>query len=498
MTKATTPLAVIDLGSNTARLVVFRFSPHRTIEVQADERIPLRLLREVEDGLLDSAIQRRLIRILRDFRQVALGMGAQRILAVGTSALREATNAPEWIRRARAETGVEVRLVDGRAEGRCAFLGAVYGLPAQRGLVVDIGGGSMQLTQFRDRRSVFTWSLPLGALRLSDLFLDSDPPAAREVRELRAQVQEALRLARVPALRRGEVLIGTGGTLRTLAKFDSRTRGYPVPRLHGYEIGRGRLADVAATLCAVKAKTRAALPGVNGDRAASIAGGSVTAEVVLRHTRASGILVAGLGLREGVVLRALGLRLPAAARVRRRSLEALTGRFASWEPRRARRRVALARTLHRLLEPGAPGSRLGLLEHAAFVLDIGRSVDYYRRHAHTALILRSTDLMGFLHREILQICAMVEFADGDGWNSREYRPLLQQEDEVPLRRSGVVLALADLLEHRLPPGERPRVAVQLEAETVRLREPRLAAWDGREFAVRFRRAFGRALVIADA
>ena len=488
------PLAVIDLGSNSTRVVVLRPDPEGALEVLADERVSLRLIRELDERRrLRGRAQEHVLRVLRDFRHVAAAAGARRTVAVATAAIREAANAAEFLRRARRETGLAVRLLDAKDEARCAFLGAAYGLPAAGGLMVDIGGGSLQVARFRDRRLLRSWSLPLGALRVSDRFVHDDPPGRGELRRLHRHVRGLLEGAALPELRAGETLIGTGGTVRNLAKLDAQRVAHPVPRLHAYELGRRRLQEIVALLAGRRLEARAALPGMNPRRADSVVGGSVVLECLMDAVGAPRLLVAGQGLREGLVLEAFRLRVPPAAAVRARSIAALTRRFAGWEGGRAARRLALAQGLYHKLEPHAPPPLEELLAHAASVLDIGRSLDYYRRHEHAAMILRATGLQGFLHREIVLLAALVELADDARWSFKPYRPLLHEDDRPALERAAVALALADRIEQRLPPGRAPLVACAVRRRSVRLSEPFLAAWEDPEFAERFRRAFGREL-----
>ena len=165
------PLAVIDIGSNSGRVVVYRIDPAGGFRIQATTRASLRLVREVEKGhaLSEEAIERT-IEVLRDFRAISVGAGAERSLAVATAALRDAENAPALLERIRTELGLEVAIISGEREAWYGFVGAVTGLPVEHGVLFDLGGGSMQVTRFRERRPLKSWSLPLGSLRLSDGF----------------------------------------------------------------------------------------------------------------------------------------------------------------------------------------------------------------------------------------------------------------------------------------------------------------------------------------
>jgi len=491
------PVAVIDLGSNSARVVVFRITPQGCPEVIADERVSLQLIRELDGrGRLRRRGLERIIRVLRDFRQVATGAGAKTMIAFGTSALREATDTHGLFMRVRAEAGVEVEILDAESEARAGFLGAIYGLPLRHGLVFDIGGGSLQLTRFRDRKLRRVWSLPLGALRLSDRFLTSDPPVAGQIRKLRAHIHRALDRAGVPVLGRNDVLVATGGSAWSLAKVDARRREYPIPRLHGYEVTRHHLREITALLAGCTSRARARLPGLNLNRAESIVGGSIVTECVLDVCGGTRFLVAGLGLREGIVLDRCGIGLPLPQQVRASSVAALIAHFTTYDPSRARRRRDLALALYRSLEPRAEPILTEMLIHAAELLDIGKSVDFYRLQAHTASILRASGLLGFSHREIALLSAIVELSDEAGWNPKRARPLLQEEDHDPLERAGLALSLACVIEQRLPPGRIARVESRTLVDAFVVREPALIAWEGLELRARFWKAFGKELQVA--
>jgi exopolyphosphatase/guanosine-5'-triphosphate,3'-diphosphate pyrophosphatase len=338
-TTPTTPsdvVAVIDVGSNSGRIVVLRAGPGAYLEVVADGRAPLRLTRDLERGMVlsDEAIERT-ARTLRDFRALADGADAGRLVAIATSAVREASNADVLTERIREGAGIDVTVVDGDEEARLAFAGAVNGLPVYHGLVMDIGGGSLELTRFRHREPLASWTLPLGGLRLSDRFLQSDPPTDKEVDALREEVVTALEEAGIPPLGADERLVGTGGTVRNLAKIDRHARTYPIPRLHGYVLTRKRVAEAAEMLASRRASRRRQIAGLNADRADSIVGGALVAAGTMARADAAEVWVSGQGLREGVALAALGVGPLPVEVVRRASVAAVASRFTSWDAERA-------------------------------------------------------------------------------------------------------------------------------------------------------------------
>jgi exopolyphosphatase/guanosine-5'-triphosphate,3'-diphosphate pyrophosphatase len=489
------PLAVIDLGSNSGRIVVIHAGPSGHLEILADGRSPLRLGRDVvTDGTLSELAIDRTVAALRDFAAIAAGSRVGRTIAVATSAVREADNGDQLLERIRAESGLEVAVIDGDEEARCAFMGAVRGLQVQHGAIMDIGGGSMEITRFRDREPTGTWTLPLGALKLSDRFLESDPPTEREIERLVGFAHEAIRDAGIGPLADDEHLVGTGGSTRNLAKVDRRARSYPIDRLHGYVLMRRRLDDLVPLLASRALARRRRVRGLNADRADSIVGGGLAVQCLMETLGATELVVSGQGLREGLVYALQGIQLPPAREVREESVAALASRFARWDADRARLRRAIALRLFDTIERDAGQKARDRLDHAAALLDVGRSIDYYERSAHAADIVLTSDLAGFSHRKLALLAAILRKAGDEGFDIRAYRPLVSSADRVPVARAATILELADEIEHRTAPGPDLDVRCEVRGAEVRLTAPIIDPYRQSVLAERVRRAFGKRLV----
>lgn len=487
------PIAVVDVGSNSLRMTIARPRAEGCLEVAAEPRAALRLARSVdaEGGLSPAAIARTLA-VLDDFMALAARHGAARVEAVGTSALRDAGNAAELARAIRERWGVGLKVLDAEAEGRIAARGAIYGLPVEDGLVVDLGGGSLQIVRFRGREADGVWSFRLGALRLADRFGLSGTPAGLEA--LGRHVRGELGGAGAPRLGPGETLVATGGTARNLAALSRRARRYPVARVHGHALTSRRLRRVRDRLAAMPEEQRRRTPGLNRDRADIIVAGAGALLAVMGQLRARSMLVSGQGLREGVA-RGDG-PLPAPPAVRRASVDALARRFASWDEGRARRRAAAAAALAGLLDPDADAARLETLEHAALLFDAGSAIDAYRRERATAGIVLRADLSGFGHAGVARLAGAIRVAHRPEIGSRALRPLLGPADEDGLQRAGALLALADELEQRLPPGVPPRARLRIAGGALRAALPG-RGWRPEALAARIRRVFGVGLEIAE-
>lgn len=450
---ASPPLAVIDIGSNSGRVVVVRLDRFGHLEVLETAGTPLRLVHELAGGgMLGDAVVERTLAAMRGFQAVARGAGAQRTLAVATAAVRDAGNGEAFVERLRNESGVDIEIISGETEARLGFLGAVYGLRVEHGVLIDIGGGSMQVTHFRDRRLQRSWSLPLGALRLSDRFLLTDPPTAAEGRRLQDHVRRTLQDAGVSSVATDEQVVGTGGTLRNLARMDRGGQSYPIHRLHGYVLERRALSTLAGKLAQQTAAARAQASGLNASRFDSIVGGALAADQTLDVLGGSNLLVSGQGLREGLAVDRLCPSLPPASAVRRSAVLGLASHFSTWDQEVARRRAEASSCLIEVLDPAVTDELRETLQHAATALDIGRSVDLYNRHEHVVSILTAADLSGFSHRGVALLGGLVRLAGKDGASLKAFAPLIGAADHAPLARVAAILALADAIVLQAPPG----------------------------------------------
>ena len=490
------PFAVIDVGSNSARMIVFRSRPGEHLDVLEDARSPLRLGLELrgDDHLGDEAIDRTLD-VLRDFRAIADAADVGRVLAVATSAVREADDGDVLVERSR-ELGIPLEVIDGIVEARIGFRGAVHDLPITDGAVVDIGGGSMELTTFGDRRIERSWTFPLGSLRVSDRFLIADPPEEAELKALRKAVRASLEDAGLSPLDEGEALVGIGGTVRNLAKMDLRRSDHPLALLHGYELARTHLTEIVDDLASRSMKRRARLRGLNPDRSDSILGGAVVLLATAKQLGADRIVVSSRGLREGLALGDPAAPIPTPEQVRTISVATLAARFATWDPEAAERRSSLAGQLFGALDPKAPSELKELLEYAAFLLDVGKAIDYYERYEHTAMIVTTADLAGFPHRSLGVLSAILRYAGGER-SLGPYARLVATDERPALRRAAVALELAEELHRRIPRDEDAVVDCRW-GRRFEIVAPVPAPWEPRGVADRFFSAFRSRLEIVAA
>lgn len=260
-------------------------------------------------GRLTEAAMTRTIAAVADFCRLAETHGAGEILIVATSAVREARNRQEFVDRVERTVGVAVRVVPGEAEARLALLGVLHGLPALTGAFVlfDIGGGSTEFILARERRVAVALSLPLGVVPLAERYMTAGPVDRARYAEMEREIRSLLRvgLRELPAVGEPAQLVGTAGTVTTLAALDQGLRAYDPRRIQGYVLRRDRIEPLLGRLAAMSQAGRAALPCLEPGRADLIIPGTAICLAAMDHFGAAAITVSDFGLREGILIQHL-------------------------------------------------------------------------------------------------------------------------------------------------------------------------------------------------
>ena len=294
-------VAIIDLGSGSARAVVMRVNAAGGVEIIAQQRMSLNLMSHVNpEGALDASAVTSTVDALEDFALLVSGFGIRTIHAVGTAALRESANVAGIIDAAANRFGIPLRIIDGKDEAAYCFLGAIHGLPVSNGLLADIGGGSMEIVGFTQRRMDWSVSLPLGSLRIANRFGLTDLAAKADVESAYRHVYQTLTDAGIPRQTDAGVLVASGGSARLLSRLHRGLEPYPIIKTHGYQITAGSLGSQVRVLSGVSLSDRAGMVAMNPDRGNSIVGGAIVAHALAQFTGADSIMVSGQGLREGL------------------------------------------------------------------------------------------------------------------------------------------------------------------------------------------------------
>jgi exopolyphosphatase/guanosine-5'-triphosphate,3'-diphosphate pyrophosphatase len=507
--------AVIDLGSNSFRLVVFQAGEgwwRRTDEIHEPVRIGEGLL---ASGVLGKAPMRRALATLDVFAHFcrASGLDASAVDAVATSAIRDAENGEEFLSRARETFGLPIRVLSREEEAYYGYLAAVNSTTLSDGCVLDLGGGSMQLVHVAERLARESGSWRVGTVLMSERFLPPNGPAKRkQLEELRAHVAAELEQAAWLTQAGSSAdarLVGIGGTVRNLAAAAQRLAGLPSNGVQGMVIEAEALDQLVERLGALPAAERASVPGIKPARADLILAGAVVVQAVLRAGGFPALETTEAGLRDGVFFERLLAarktpdRPPLFADVRRTSVLNMAAQYhidVEHTQHVAMLALGMFDELARLgLHPGDPHER-ELLWAACMLHDIGMSIDYDDHHKHSRYLILNGGLAGFSPLETAIVAQAARYHRKGMPAPGPMAALFGEGDSERLDRLAVLLRLAEDLE-RSRDQLVQRTTLELDDGTVQLRliadgesaVPRWAAGREREL---FARAFHRELSVA--
>jgi exopolyphosphatase / guanosine-5'-triphosphate,3'-diphosphate pyrophosphatase len=446
----TRKIGIIDLGSNTSRLIIMAYTPGQAFQLIDQLRERVRLSEGMgAENILRPEPMARTIRLLKVFRLLCEANGIDSIVATATSAVRDARNQKEFLDRVQNEAGLTLRVLSGDEEAYYGYLGAVNSLPIHNGMVIDIGGGSLELGRVQDRQLAQTASLPLGAVRLTETFIRNDPPKRADIRLLDRYIDAMLSSIDWLKTRSAGTLIGLGGTARTLAKIDQERRHYPLDRLHGYTVSLASIEHTLHDLELMPLSKREKVPGLSADRADVIIGGTLALTRLMHQADYHEMTICGQGLREGLFyeqfLKDSGTIL--VPDVRAFGLANLTYLYnINWPHARHVQQLAVSmfdqlKALHHF----GPFER-SVLSGAALLHDIGVSIDFYEHDQHSYYLILNAELPGFTHREIVMMALLAKYHRHGTPSVDDFRGLLTQADEDRVRKLSALLRLAEYLE----------------------------------------------------
>jgi exopolyphosphatase/guanosine-5'-triphosphate,3'-diphosphate pyrophosphatase len=442
-------IAAIDIGTNSVHMIVVRVRPDLSFEVVDREKAMVRLGAGGLDGraLTAEAINATL-QALSKFKRLAESHQVDQIIAAATSATREARNGGEFLARIERETGIRPRVISGAEEARLIHQAAVYGVDvgSARAVVIDVGGGSVEITLGTGASVQLAKSFKIGVIRLTDRFVKSDPLDDDDERRLTKHVLAEIdrHCEQITAIGFDRV-IGTSGTILSLGVVAATAeRGTPPPELRNLRISAKQIRKVRKEVVALDLEQRLALPGLDPRRADLVVGGAVLVDTILRRLGAAELTLCDLALREGLVLdyirrnRRQIAHVDSIPDVRRRSTLELAERC-NYYAEHAHQVVRLAlaifdqtRAIHALTD-----REREWLEYAALLHDVGTQISFTRHHRHSYYLIKNGDLRGF-HPDEIEVMALVARYHRRGTPKKSHDEYAQLP--APLRRTVRMLA----------------------------------------------------------
>jgi exopolyphosphatase/guanosine-5'-triphosphate,3'-diphosphate pyrophosphatase len=443
--------AVIDMGSNSFRLVVFQYQPDSWWSLADEIREATRVSAGMgEEGVLQPEPMERAVRTAGVFSSFLEASGVEAVDAVATSAIRDAPNRDDLVAEIRARTNLRVRVISGAEEAWYGYLAIANSTTLAAGFGIDIGGGSVQLMRITDRRLAEAESVRLGAVRVSELFLPGEEASAKQLKALRKHVARTLSEFEWWGGNGGR-LAGVGGTVRNLATAAQKRLELRDVDVQGFVLTRDSLEELIEALAARPVAKRGSIRGIKPDRADVILGGAVVLGAAMDRGGFDALEVTEAGLREGIFYeRLLSDRDPPLLEdVRRESVENLAHRFRTDDAHVAHVAALSLELFDGLAEAGLhdlePADR-ELLWAACMLHDIGVTIDYDDHHRHSHYLIVNTGLPGYSPRELELIALIARWHRKGTPDAAELGALRRPGDDQRLLVLCAIIRLAEQLE----------------------------------------------------
>jgi exopolyphosphatase/guanosine-5'-triphosphate,3'-diphosphate pyrophosphatase len=296
-------VAVIDLGFNSVKLVNYDVSKDGTFRPYQQEGIKVRLGEGLhKTGYLGKEPIFRTVKALRVFRDIVNFDSIRHVLPVATSAVREAGNRTDFLKQVRSETGFIFKVLSGQEEGLYSYIGAMRATCLPTTLFFDLGGGSLELVYTENHNIKKIESYPLGALRLSQLYGRGDGTfSSKNYTRLLKHIRQALPSAKELALSPDTILVGVGGTLRAMARYDQEIREYALDKIHKYQMGFSAVSAATSDFVGMRADELLETEAIGSNRVETVTSGSAVIHALMKQFDFDKVMVSAQGLREGIL-----------------------------------------------------------------------------------------------------------------------------------------------------------------------------------------------------
>ncbi|MCP3761832.1 Ppx/GppA family phosphatase [Domibacillus sp. A3M-37] len=438
--------AIIDIGSNTVRLVIYK-EQGSAIEEFRNVKAPLRLRRflDAESEMSDEGVQM-LLEALKNFREVLDYYDVTKVECTATAAVRQAANRDVIIEKVKKETGFHIRLLSGEEEASYGLSAVLKTMPADNGLTIDIGGGSTEITLFENRKLKHSFSFPFGVVSLKEQFIAEDRMKPKEQKKMAEYIQTELKkftwLEKAP----DGVIAAIGGSARNLANVQQLKENYPPLGVHGYELTVEALDQLRTELSPLSYSEFEKVDGLSNERADLILPAIEVFYQLAIHTKAKGLLVSSRGLRDGIVLERIKNGTgETAADVKRNGIKRLLTVYGHDTKHHYQMMKLTEKMLRGFEQEGiieVTDKDRFIIEQSAALFYLGEYISSSSKSRHTFYLLINSLFDGFTHWEKAYISLTASFTNNstlkqylegfNGWFSkdeiqkmREYGSLLK-------------------------------------------------------------------------
>lgn len=500
-------LAVIDIGSNNARMIVVNIFENGSYRIVDEIKEPIRLISDMtQDNIIRPRRIQQLIKTLQMFKRLCAANEITEIIPVLTAAVRRAANQRSFLDEVLSATGINLTILTGEQEAVYVYQGVINSMDIDAGVIMDIGGGTVELIHFEKRQIKNLACLPFGTLTLTEQFGIYDKVSAEQMTAIEDFVKESL--AQHPWMENisNLPLIGVGGSFRNIGKILRKKKKYSMDIAHNYFMTSDEINGIYESMKKLDLDGRMKIKGLSNERADIFLSALVAITTITHHINSNDVYISCAGLREGIVYEHLDPQLAVrpVQNVLDFSLKNLSGQY-NENPEHAVRVMQLTlsmfeqlRQLHKL-----PNSYMRIVKAAGMLHDCGLKIRYYDHHKHTFYIMMNSNLYGLNHRERLMAAFIAAFHRKDEIELRKeyikYADILSSEDIEIIRKIGVLLRIAESFD-RCMAGVVENGACDILGDSVIIKtsvtaDAALEIKDALTSGQIFKRAYGKNLVI---
>ncbi len=444
-------IALIDLGSNTARLLLIEVLENGHFQIIDQLKEAPRLGEGMEkDGFLKPARIKETINVLKMFRKLCDVSGIERIIAVATAAVRRAKNQRSFLDEVSATCGIKLRVLSAEEEAMYVYRGVINTMDLPKGIILEIGGGSTKIVYYNRRNLLNYETLPFGAITLTEMFPLSEFTTDEQAEKIEEFFTE--QLSRIEWLKEVDPetqLIGVGGSFRNLCRMTKIMRKYPLKTLHNYVVHNDDFQHVYGLIKSLDLDRKKKVKGLSSGRADILPAAFSAISAFKKYMNLGDVVISGSGLRTGIMF---NYAVPYTCDkpitdVLTHSLCTIND-FYGCDPKHVEQIVSLSvqlfkqlRVLHKF-----PRQYLKILKVAAYMYETGKRIGFYNFEKHSAYVILNSNIYGISHRDLAMASFVVSSTGIDDVNQLEwlkYHDLLTDEDLIAVRKMGIILRIAN-------------------------------------------------------
>ena len=451
-------IGLIDLGSNTARLVIVKLlgDGHFIVVDQIKERA--RLGKNMEDGFLKPAQISDTIKTIKMFRRLcdAYGIDTSNIIAVGTAAVRRAKNQKSFLEEVLNTCGIKIQVLSGEEEAMLVYNGVVNTMDIPKGLIFEIGGGSTKIIHYNRRNLLNYITLPFGAINLTEMFGGEGVSTNEITSKIEEYITEELdKIEWLKELPEDIQVIGVGGSMRSLCKINQMLTKSSINIIHNSAVNSEQLDIICEKLNTLDPSKKKRIKGVPSSRADILPSASAVARAIVKYVGGEQITISACGLREGLMynkINPITLEKPISD-VLGHSLNTIV-KYYNCNERHAEHVVNLSvqlfkqlRVLHKF-----PRQFVKILRVSAYLADTGREIKYYDYQKHSGYVIQNSSIYGLSHRDIMLASLVTMIHKNDELNMAEivrHKDIVSEEDLDIIRKLGIMLRIASSLDRSM-------------------------------------------------